>query len=88
MTAEDRKFPWYHLSLPLAGPHGILTDPQAVPGHPRLPLLKDKACSGKPLRKEFHTAFLTALHQPATLWKKRKRHVLIFIIVFTMLDSA
>jgi len=39
-TAEDKKFLWYHLSLsPKRGPHGILTDPQAVPGHTRLPLL-------------------------------------------------
>jgi hypothetical protein len=38
-TAEDKKFLWYHLSLPHMGPHGILADPQAVPGPTRLPLL-------------------------------------------------
>jgi len=38
-NAEDKKFLWYHLSLPLAGPHGILIDPQAVSGPTRLRLL-------------------------------------------------
>ena len=37
--AEDKNFLWYHLSLPLSRPHGILIDPQAVSGPTRLRLL-------------------------------------------------
>ena len=66
---------WYHLSLPLTGPHGILADPQAVPG---LPVFAYYG-SAKPLRKEFHTAFPAALHRPAALWRNAWR-VLVFII--------
>ena len=39
--AEDKKFLWYHLSLPRMRPHGILTDPQAVSGPTRLRLLHE-----------------------------------------------
>ena len=51
---------------PETGPQGIQTDPQAIPGPTRLPLLK---FSEKPLRKEFHIPALPASHPPAVLWQ-------------------
>ena len=63
--AEDKKFSWYHLSLPLSkGPYGILTDPQAISG---LPVFAYRIVSAKPLRKEFYIPVLTVLHHPTAL---------------------
>ena len=66
-SAEDEKFPWYHLYLPLARPHRALTCPLRVIGRTRLRLLAPRAF-GKLLGKVFRPDVCTALHRPAALW--------------------
>ena len=78
ITAEDKKFLWYHLSLPLAGPHGILADPQAVPGPTRLHLLGFSKATPKGIpHPDPH-----CLAPTGSSLAKRQLCVLIFIIVF------
>ena len=83
-TAEDKKFLWYHLSLPPWGPHGILTDPQAVPGHTRLRLLlrgQSMSCFSKATPKGIPRQRSHCLAATGSSLRERMRCVLVFITV-------
>ena len=80
-SAEDEKFPWYHLYLPLARPHRTLTCPLRVIGRTRLRLLvfpRSGSCS------EGYSARGPVL--PCTkrqLSGQENTDVLVFVIAFS-----
>ena len=82
-TAEDKKFLWYHLNLPLAGPHGILTDPQAVSGPTRPALLAFQA--GRSERNS--ASWLSLPFTCRQLSGKAVGRVLVFIIALRYVFS-
>ena len=76
-NAEDKKFLWYHLSLPHTRPRGIDKIRKLYRAFPSSPTKG----SAKPLRKEFYTAVLL----PCTdrqLSEKTDGCILIFILAF------
>ena len=73
---RTRKFLWYHLNLPLARPHGILADPQAVSGPTRPALLAFQA--GRSERNS--ASWLSLPFTCRQLSGKAVGRVLVFII--------
>ena len=83
-TAEDKKFLWYHLSLPHTQPHGIQLDPQAISGSSRLRLLQFQQSHSE--RNSMPSLSLPRTNRQLSgnaIW-----YVLVFIIVLRIFPTV
>ena len=88
-TAEDKKFLWYHLSLPpRAASWGPNSPASCIGLFPSVPTCG----SARPLRKEFHIRIITASHRPAALWEDLWmctdfHHCVVYVCSFVFSNS-